>query len=304
MKYVNKGVIGMITFEKEFKGDYYNKEKKLSFLTSHLSSITAQQKRFIVGKLKVISYNESDVNRDISEWEVSKIETTLSTICMFTEDITDFYKLFLKPYCLYNNRTIDIDADSLTPLCIEQMPSCTFDIKRLMTPIDIPPTPQRLTLTHTLALLSWYGADISLQTIEKLNIVKMISHNQITFFTQSRQQVTIDFSADLYAKQIFEDFIKYNRQMPYVLNENVFTNCYKKLGVAKKDLECGGVYTRMKKSGITFGTYDELKQRNKHLTLQKLSQYMDVTFYYSGNVFMSRTDWDKFYKRYMQWLEI
>jgi hypothetical protein len=132
----------------------------------------------------------------------------------------------------------------------------------------------------------------------------MVFKDQVQMYSKSRQLITIKLTDDLYVQRVFQELMHYNSQIPYVLNSNIFINYYVGMGIAKKNLEIGGVYTRMKKSGINFDTYDKLKLRNNKLTLQKLSQYMDLKFHYSGRAFTSAGSWDKFYNRYQQWLTV
>lgn len=294
----------MPTLASQYRGDYYNKEQKLQFLSSHSDNMTSNQVKFLVGKLKAISSFEASVNMDICNWSQIKIISVLRELFMYTEDMVEFYAFFLKPYCNYCGRKIDIDVNELKPLCIEQMPKNVYSIIRQINSFGNSHTQSTLALANALAIMSWYGADISSQTIDCIDIGKLVSKNQVKVHSKSRQLITIDLTDDLYVQQVFEKLMQYNSQNPYVLNSNIFINYYVGMGIAKKNLEIGGVYARMKQSGIEFDTYENLKLKDNRLKLRLLSQYMDLKFHYSGRAFTSAYAWYKFYNRYKQWLEI
>lgn len=294
----------MFKFASQYRGNYYNKEQKIKFLSLQINDLSSNQIKFIVSKLKALSSIETSVNMDICNWKPEKMISTLSDLFMFTEDIVEFYTIFLKPYCNYCGREIDIKVNELLPLCIEQMPKSVYSIIRKITTFDNSHNPSTLALANALAIMSWYGADISSQTVDCIDISKLVSKKQVNVYSKSRQLITIDLTEDLYAQKVFDELMYYNSQIPYTLNSNIFINYYVGMGIAKKNLEIGGVYTRMKQSGIDFDTYAHLKLRDNRLNLRKLSQYMDLEFYYSGRAFTSAYEWDKFYNRYKQWLAI
>ena len=294
----------MSTLVSQYRGSYYNKEQKAEFLSLQSKNMSSNQIKFVTNKLKAISAYEKSINMDICDWSQAKIIALLKDLFMYTEDIVEFYSVFLKPYCSHWGKEINIEVDNLKPTCIEQMPKNVSSIIRQITSFGNSHTQSTLALANALAILSWYGADISSQTIDCIDVEKMVCEDQVKVYSKSRQLITIKLTDDLYVQRVFQELMHYNSQIPYVLNSNIFINYYVGMGIAKKNLEIGGVYTRMKKSGIEFDTYDKLKLRNNKLTLQKLSQYMDLKFHYSGRAFTSAGSWDKFYNRYKQWLKV
>ena len=290
--------------EKEYQGQQqqYNKQQKVNFLNSIACNLNAVTTRFVVRKLKNISVIETTIDRDLSLWSEHRVLEMLKNNFSYTEDIILFYSIFLQPYFEYCGKNIEIDVTSIIPQCIYKMPNSVLQVKTVMTPLDRISTKTHLTLTHALGLLSWYGAEVTMQTIQLIDFTKLVSKNCVYFVTSSKQIVAIDLKSDLEAKQVFNDFYGYLKAGVYKFNHSLIDNCYGKMGAPKWALEVGGLYTRMKKSGIKFDTYENMKAHNTALTLKNLSQYFALTFYYKGQRFATKSDWDKFYNRYVQWL--
>ena len=156
----------MSTLVSQYRGSYYNKEQKAEFLSLQSKNMSSNQIKFVTNKLKAISAYEKSINMDICDWSQAKIIALLKDLFMYTEDIVEFYSVFLKPYCSHWGKEINIEVDNLKPTCIEQMPKNVSSIIRQITSFGNSHTQSTLALANALAILSWYGADISSQTID------------------------------------------------------------------------------------------------------------------------------------------